>query len=132
MRACLVQFYLPRLSDGDLVWLMTWPGVAVRKPGRVTLVGFAKWLLGVVTAELDRRRSTDLIETELPWLPLDQWTPQQVGHALLALFAMSRETDSQPIGEFADAILDVVVAANFAHTLPKDEKNETARLPNPT
>mgnify|MGYP001354691837 CR=1 FL=1 len=112
----MVEFYLPRLSAADLLWLLEWTGRALQGKRRVTLVKFTKWLRGIVATEMDRRQSEDLLETDMPWIPLQDWSPKQIGHALLVLFCLSRETDSQPIGEFCDAILDVVVAANFHHT----------------
>lgn len=111
----MVNFYLPRLSAADLLWLLEWTGRAVQGKRRITLVKFTKWLRGIVATEMDRRQSEDLLETDMPWIPLQDWSPKQIGHALLHLFCLSRETDSQAIGEFCDAILDVVVAANFYH-----------------
>ena len=66
MKPFVVQFYLPRLSAADLLWLLEWTGRALQGKRRVTLVKFKKWLRGVVCTEMDRRQSEDLLETDMP------------------------------------------------------------------
>ena len=66
MKPFVVQFYLPRLSAADLLWLLEWTGRALQGKRRVTLVKFKKWLRGCVCTEMDRRQSEDLLETDMP------------------------------------------------------------------
>ena len=103
---------------------MDWGGRTVQGPDRATLVPFANWLRSVAVAELERRqeREFELIETDMPCLPLDKLSLAQLSHANMYLFCLSRETESQAIGEFADAILEVVVAAILAHSTEKERK----------
>lgn len=120
MKPYIVHFYLPRLSHADLLALVKWGGLVVQGFDRTTLVPFANWLRGIAVAEMERRQSNELIETKLPWLPLDKLTLAQLSHANMHLFCLSQETESQAIGEFADAILEVVVAAILAHSKEKE------------
>ena len=122
MKPYNVYFYLPRLSLSDLRTLMQWGGLAVQGRDRATLVPFANWLRGAAVAELERRQDSELIESVLPRLPLDKLSLAQLSHANMYLFCLSRETESQAIGEFADAILEVVVAAILAHSTEKERK----------
>ena len=66
MKPFVVQFYLPRLSAADLLWLLEWTGRALQGKRRVTLVKFKKWLRGFLGTEMDRRQSEDLLETDMP------------------------------------------------------------------
>ena len=123
MKPYNVHFYMPRLSAADLLALMEWGGTLLSSRAehdRTGLVPFAGWLRGVAVAELERRQGDDLIESTLPRLPLDELSMAELSSANMYLFCLSRETESQAIGEFADAILDVVVSAILAHSEDKE------------
>ena len=115
------MFYPPLLTNGDLLTLMTWSGLVLQRPNRVDLVPFCNWLRGFAVTELERRQTDEIIETDMPVLPLDQFTPQTIAHIALQMHCTSKETDSENIGEFADALLDVVTAANLAHATSRKE-----------
>ena len=112
--------YPPLLTNGDLHRLLTWSGLALQRPNRVDLGPFCKWLREFVVTELERRQSDDVIETSMPVLPLDQFSPQTIAHIALQMHCTNQETESENIGEFADALLDVVTAANLAHATRKE------------
>ena len=123
MKPYNVHFYMPRLSAADLLALMEWGGTLLSSRtghDRTGLVPFAGWFRGVAVAELERRQEGDLIESTLPSLPLDKLSLAELSYANMYLYCLSRETESQAIGEFADAILDVVVAAILAHSEDKE------------
>ena len=115
------MFYPPLLTNGDLHLLMTWSGLVLQRPNRVDLAPFCKWLRGFAVTELERRQSDEIIETSMPVLPLDQFTPQTIAHIALQMHCTSKETESENIGEFADALLDVVTAANLAHATSRKD-----------
>ena len=116
MRPWPVMFYPPLLTNGDLHTLMTWSGLVLQRPNRVALVPFCKWLREFVVTELERRQSDEIIETSMPVLPLDRFSPQTIAHVAIQMHCTSKETESENIGEFADALLDVVTVANLLHT----------------
>ena len=115
------MFYPPLLTNGDLLTLMTWSGLVLQRPNRVDLVPFCNWLRGFAVTELERRQTDEIIETDMPVLPLDQFTPQTIAHIALQMHCTSKETESENIGEFADALLDVVTAANLAHATSRKD-----------
>ena len=115
------MFYPPLLTNGDLHRLLTWSGLALQRPNRVDLVPFCNWLRGFAVTELERRQSDEILETDMPVLPLDQFTPQTIAHIALQMHCTSKETESENIGEFADALLDVVTAANLAHATSRKD-----------
>ena len=116
MKPWPVMFYPPLLTNGDLHTLMTWSGLVLQRPSRVDLVPFCKWLREFVVTELERRQSDEIIETSMPVLPLDRFSPQTIAHVAIQMHCTSKETESENIGEFADALLDVVTVANLLHT----------------
>ena len=116
-----MMFYPPLLTDHDLWELLKWSVLAVRNSARPTLVPFCRWLRRFVLKETDRRKAEEPIEADMPVLPLDELSPQTIAHMALTLHCMCQETESEYIGEFADALLDVVTAANLAHATSRKD-----------
>ena len=122
-----VQYYLPRLTPADLAEMLNWPGQLTK--GHPAAAPFAKWLLNEVVVELTRRGAEEPIEVQIAEMPLDRWTPEQIGQALVITYSILQETESPRIGDLMDAITDVLVAATFH--IARSATNETERSPDP-